>query len=145
MKLNKLYLETIEHFEPEIQECLLREAPHGRLERNPLLHGWFADMGFENLGLPKDEFRKIMLAYAGSGVRVPNTEYRIRVMRSGTIGVERADGSEQAELPAYWREAIFMTDADGTPTWIGRRVRPDQLQPNIDRSKYRETAEGWEL
>ena len=147
----KTWLECIEanHFDEWAKETLINEMPHthfvGALPSDmAFLRGAFVDLGFENLGLSSEEYRKVMLAFGGTGVHVPGTAYRLRHATPGHSLVEPADGTEQAALPAHWRQAVFVMGNDERLTWIGKRVRPDQVG-RIDRSHYRDIADGWEL
>ena len=54
--------------------------------------------------------------------------------------VEPADGNEQETLPDWWKEAVLVTDDPFVPTWIGKRVRPDQTA-GFNLQGYRDVGE----
>jgi hypothetical protein len=105
------------------------------------LQGRFVDLGFENLGLPSEEHHKILLAFGGTGVRIPGTSLRMRFAYPHSE-IESTDGSETAILPTWWKEAVLVVDDQGVPTWVGKRVRPDQTA-GFDLRGYKDAGEGW--
>ena len=149
----KTWLECIEanHFDESITEMLINEMPHTRFTGGlpsdmAFLRGAHVDLGFENLGLPAEEHRKIMRAFGGTGVVVPRTSWRLRFayLHGPDSVVEPVDGTEQAALPNYWRQAALVVGNDDRLTWIGKRVRPEQIG-NVDLRLYRDAGDGWEL
>ena len=144
----RVYLESIAHLPEEDRNFLIREAPHTRIKEVPdpglgFLKG-MVDLGFENLRLSQAGKAALGRAFCGTGVRIPGTAYKLRYhgYMNYTL-VEPAEGDEP-ELPADWRQAILVMDNDDRLTWIGKRVRPDQIG-NIDLSLYRDVGEGWQL
>ena len=132
-------------FDDWTKEHMIKEMPHtyfiGYL---PLalafLQGRFVDLGFENLGLSSLEHRAIMLAFGGTGVRIPGTQLRMRFAYPHAV-IEPVDGGETATLPTWWREGVLVTDDQGIPTWVGKKVRPDQTA-GIDLQQYKDLGEG---
>jgi hypothetical protein len=57
--------------------------------------------------------------------------------------VEPSQGQEP-ELPAHWQQAVVVVSDQDEFTWIGKRVRPDQIG-NVDFGRYRDTGDGWLL
>lgn len=143
----KTWLEAIEsnRFDEWTREQLINEMPHthfvGPLPRELEFLQGLVDLGFENLGLPDEAFREIMMAFGGKGVRVPGTTYRLRHARPMQSAVEPADGTEPV-LPKDWKQAVFVMDANDKFTWIGKRVRPDQIG-KVDMSQYQDAGEGF--
>jgi hypothetical protein len=143
----RTWLQRLEanRFDEWTRERMVTEMPHtyfiGFL---PLalafLQGRFVDLGFENLGLPSQEHRQIMLAFAGTGVGIPDTPFRMRFVYPHAE-IEPLDGSESATLPAWWKEAVLVMDDQSVPTWVGRRVRPDQTA-GFDLQGYKDAGEG---
>jgi len=104
------------------------------------LHGRFVDLGFENLGLSLADHRKIMLAFGGMGVCIPDTSLRMRFVYPHAE-IESTDGSETATLPSWWQEGVLVIDDQGVPTWVGKRVRPDQTA-GFDLQGYKDAGSG---
>ena len=132
-------------FDAWTREHMISEMPHtfflGFLPGALMfLQGRFVDLGFENLGLSAQETRAIMLAFGGTGVRIPDTTYRMRFVYPHAT-IESADGSETATLPVWWKEAVLVADDQGIPTWVGKRVRPDQTA-GFDLTGYQDAGEG---
>lgn len=105
------------------------------------LQGRFVDLGFENLGLSPGEHRKIMPAFGGTGLAIPDTQMRMRFVYPHAE-VEPTDGSETATLPSWWKEGVLVVNDQGTATWVGKRVRPDQTA-GFDLQDYQDAGEGW--
>jgi hypothetical protein len=146
----RTWLEAIEanHFDEWTREQLISEMPHTYFVGNlppdfAFLQGRYVDLGFENLGLTPEEHRKIMLAFGGVGVQMPDTQLRLRFAYPNTV-VEPVDGTEQAVLPDDWRQAVIVTNNDDKFTWIGKRVRPDQYG-QIDFNLYHDEGDGYRL
>jgi hypothetical protein len=144
----KTWLERLEanRFDDWTKEHMIKEMPHtyfiGYL---PLalafLQGRFVDLGFEkNLGLSSPEHRAIMLAFGGTGVCIPGTQLRMRFAYPHAV-IEPVDGSGTATLPTCWKEGVLVTNDQGDPTWIGKRVRPDQTA-GIDLQSYKDSGDG---
>lgn len=149
MRLKQLYLESISHFDEAVQDMLIREAPHTLIDNASLppefgfLRG-IADLGFENLGLSKDEWTTLGRAFVGEGIRCPGTPYRLRYDRQMHAVIEAAEGAEPS-LPPHWKRAVLVVNGDGVPTWIGDLVRPDQLASDHDFGAYTKRSDGWTL
>jgi hypothetical protein len=143
----KTWLERVEanRFDDWTKEHMIKEMPHtyfiGSL---PLalafLQGRFVDLGFENLGLSSPEHRAIMLAFGGTGVCIPGTQLRMRYAYPHAV-IEPVDGSETATLPTWWKEGVLVTDDQGVPTWVGKKVRTDQTA-GVDLQEYKDSGEG---
>jgi len=88
------------------------------------------DLGFENLGIPKQEQNKIGQGYAGGGVILPNTGYKFR-LSAGLQTIIEPLGPEDLEtlpsMPEDWKEAVLTLNSSYEPVHIGSKVRPDQL------------------
>jgi hypothetical protein len=104
------------------------------------LTGGFVDLGFENLGLGPQRFNDYLRAFSGTGVAVPHTTWRLRFAYPFAVA-EAADGNEQETLPDWWKAAVLVTDDQFVPTWVGKRVRPDQTA-GFDLQNYRDVGEG---
>ena len=141
------WLERLEanRFDEWTRERMVTEMPHtyfiGFL---PLalafLQGRFVDLGFENLGLSAQEHRQIMLAFGGTGVCIPGTQLRMRFVYPHAE-IESVDGNESAILPEWWKEGVLVMDDQSVPTWVGKRVRPDQTA-GFDLQGYKDAGEG---
>lgn len=141
------WLERVEsnRFDEWTKERMISEMPHtyfiGCL---PLalafLQGRFVDLGFENLGLSSQEHREIMRAFGGTGVCIAATHLRMRFAYPHAV-IEPVDGSEAATLPSWWKEGVLVTDNQGVPTWIGKKVRADQTA-GFDLQGYKDAGEG---
>lgn len=142
------YLQAIAHFDDFVQGELIKWSTRTRFGPVPkelaFLHPGFVNLGFENLGLPGDEHKALLLAFVGDGVAVPGTPYRLRY--SGMLGatvVETATGT-QPPLPEHWKQGVFVLDTQNQLTWIGKKVRPDQVG-DVDLTHYRDAGDGWQL
>jgi len=147
MKLEKLYLESISHFHPSIQEYLLKEAPKTWFKSNlpgefAFLKGSFADLGFEDLGLSPEGHKKLLMALSSTGVSIPNSEYRMRLTSGVDMVFEPKDGTETAELPAHWKRVITAV-RDEDFTWIGKDARENRRPVGFDPSKWEDKKDGW--
>jgi hypothetical protein len=127
----KTWLDSVDRLEVGYRQSMLLEAAAHTSFHAPLpselafLAGRFVDMGFENLGLGPKKFNDILRAFSGTGVAVPLTQWRLRFAYPYAVA-ELADGSEPETLPDWWKEAVLVTDNQFRPTWVGKRVRPDQ-------------------
>lgn len=143
----RTWLERVEanRFDEWTKEKMVREMPHtyfpGYLPLALMfLQGRFVDLGFENLALSPQEHREIMMAFGGTGVCVPGTQFRMRFAYPHAE-IEPLDGSEAATLPIWWKEGVLVIDDQANPTWVGRRVRPDQTT-GFDLQGYKDAGEG---
>jgi hypothetical protein len=142
----KSWLASVESLEPGFRQPMLIEAAAHTSFQAPVpaelsfLTGRFVDLGFENLGLGPQKFNDFLRAFSGTGVAVPQSKWRLRFAYPFAV-VEPADGSEQETLPNWWREAVLVTDDQFLPTWVGKRVRPDQTA-GFDLQGYRDVGEG---
>jgi hypothetical protein len=141
------WLERLEanRFDDWTKENMIKEMPHTYfLGSLPIalafLQGRFVDLGFENLGLSAAEFRVIVLGFGGSGVGIPGTELRMRFAYPHAV-IEPVDGTETATLPTCWKEGVLVVDDQGVPTWVGKKVRPDQTA-GFDLHPYQDSGEG---
>lgn len=147
MKLDKLYTESITHFSKKTQVLLLREDPRALVEKPvptelSFLDGDLLDMCFENLGITAHEQWLLHKAIKGTGIRIPNTDYRLRLNVNDRLAVEPVDGTETAILPEHWKQAIYVANVDNTFTWVGSKVRTNQASLEA-RAKMIETTDGW--
>jgi hypothetical protein len=144
----KTYLESIGHFSEAVQADLIEWSTRTRFPQAPaelsFLRPGFVDLGIENLGLGEDEHKALLLAFCGDGVAVPGTPYKLRFtgMAMSTV-VEPATGTEPP-LPVHWKQGLYVVDAQGRLTWIGKRVRPDQVG-KVDLPLYQDVGDGWQL
>lgn len=146
--MGKTYLETISHFSEVMREQLIKEATHTRFEQVPLdlafLRPGLVDLGFERLGLADDDYHALLLAFVGEGAAVPGRPYRLRYTGVAmATAVEPATGTGPS-LPAHWKQAVLVVDAQGCVTWIGHGVRLDQLG-DVDTGVYWNAGDGWQL
>ena len=143
----RTWLERVEanRFDDGTKEHIIKEMPHtyfiGYLPvALAFLQGRFVALGFENLGLSSPEYRAIMLGFGGTGVSIPGTQLRMRFAYPHAV-IEPVDGSETATLPTWWKEGVLVTDDQGMPTWVGKKVRPDQTT-GFDLQQYKDSSEG---
>ena len=143
----KTWLERLEanQFDEWTKGKMIKEMPHtyflGFIPAGlAFLKGRFVDLGFENLGLTSPEHRVLTMAFGGSGVQIPGTQLRMRFVYPHAE-LEPVDGSELATLPAWWKEAVLVTNDQGDPTWIGKRVRADQTA-GFDLQGFKDAGEG---
>jgi hypothetical protein len=141
----KTWLDSVERLQGGFRRPMLIEAAAHTSFQAPLpselsfLSGRFVDLGFENLGLGPQKFNDFLRAFSGMGVAVPNTNWRLRFAYPYAV-VEPTDGTEQETLPDWWKEAVLVTDNQFVPTWIGKRVRPDQTA-DFNLQGYRDVGE----
>lgn len=79
------------------------------------------DFGFENLGTKENE--QATVAFWRNGVKIPNTNWKLRRNQIGSAVLEAADGTEQYVLPDFWKQAIYVTDENNIFTWIGKKCQ----------------------
>lgn len=132
-------------FSDETVESLVREQTRtcfsGELPPDlAFFKGCFVGLGFEHLGLPEEEERKLFWAFATTGVVVPGTHWRLRCFAPLRSVVELTDGSEKATLPSYWKECVLLLQAQKV-FWVGKRVLHLAC---CDLSGYRDVGEGLE-
>jgi hypothetical protein len=147
----KTWLEAIEaiHTDPWTREMLIREAQKTGFRR-PLPSGFaflgegFVCLGFENLGLPAEEEWRLALAFVAGGVAVPGTAYRLRNVRPLRSVVEPTDWTEQATLPAHWKQGVLVMGRDDRYSWVGKRLALERLG-KIDLHDYEDAGDGWRL
>lgn len=152
--LDRSYLSSLQQFPQDTRQLLLRGAsttvvrvkdPCKKPPSAPVsedlpkelrfLSGHMCNLGFDKLDLPQDQIEQIYRAFAGEGVAVPGTPYRLRhsVMSLFTF-VEPAQGSELA-LPITWRQTVR------SDKWIGKKVG----SADMDLSRYQVEADGYLL
>ena len=51
---------------------------------------------------------------------------------------------QETSLPAHWKQGVLVIDAQDRLTWIGKRVRPDQLG-EVDLALYQDAGDGLQL
>jgi hypothetical protein len=144
----KTWLESVEanHFDEWTKERMITETPHtsfaGYLpDVLAFLQGKIVDLGFKNLGLSSADQRKILLAFGGNGVCIPGTQLRMRFVNH-FAEVEPMDGTETATLPTWWKEGVLVLDDQFVPSWVGKRVRPDQ-KSGFNLQAYKDVGDGW--
>jgi hypothetical protein len=141
----RTWLESVEKLETGFHKPLLVEAAAHTSFLPPLptqlsfLAGRFVDLGFENLGLGPQKCNDLLRAFSGTGVAVSPMNWGLRFAHPYAV-VEPTDGSEKEILPDWWREAVLVTDDQFVPTWVGKRVRPDQTV-GFNLQGYRDVGE----
>jgi len=144
----KTWLELNQQFDPEIQYWLFREAqrtvfweklPEGVSFLGPR---GFVDLGFDELGLTSIRYKRLVYAFSHTGVLVPGSTYRLRHARSLCSVVEAVDGSEQATLPEYWRQAAGVLDINNKVSWVGKRALHGRMR-GFDLTGYRDVGEAF--
>ena len=159
------YLHYIHGLDGELREVCLRWVQVCRFTRQ-LPAGWecfagrLASLGIDRLGLANSSVLELLEAVAGSGVRIPETEWKLRVARPWCALIEPA-GDIQQVLPTYWLEGLELHDKPDS-LWIGRRAIEQPLCPGpsallpeaasgasrrmreIDWSMYQSHRYGWE-
>lgn len=152
MKLRTL-LESVAHLPLATRVFMIKEDPRTHVDNKSLppefqfLSGAMTDLGFENLNLNRRDLWKLHKALAGTGVAIPDSQYRLRLTPMSWLIVEPKDGSETATLPENWKQAVLVLAHNDEFTWVGRLVRPDQLPPyfNHRAPRYTERSDGWRL
>jgi hypothetical protein len=142
MKLTDLYDSKLSGLSETLVETIIKEAPHTRLVKSSvpfcfsMLVGSFIDFGFENLPISQQEKMEIGKAFIGSGVRLGDTLYKARYLRTGVSVIEPIETTNVPEirLPDNWLSAVLVLDDDDTPKWVGSLVRSDQV--TIDDNDY---------
>jgi hypothetical protein len=150
--LDREYGSSLRQFPEDTQELLLRRSsttlvrvkdPSQKPPAAPVsdslpqelafLGGHFCNLGFDQLALSANEIDRIYTAFAGRGVAIPGTPYKLRhsVMSSFAF-VEPATGKEPM-LPADWRQTVR------SDTWIGKKV----CTPDDDLSQYEDQGDGY--
>jgi hypothetical protein len=150
--MRKTYLESIQHFPKDVQEWLITERPHSATglmnvpdPRFQFMVGRGVDFGFENLGLSGEELAKLEKAFVAMGVGIPESPYKLRYASNPDGPVIELGSGDDVMLPVHWMQGMYLVDPrTNVYTWIGKRVRPEQVG-NIDFSLYRDTGDGWEL
>ena len=127
------YIDKIRYLPEYVQESIIKESSR-TLIRGPLppelafvggaLH--FTDLGFGNLELAEAEQRTIYEAYMGEGIGVPGTPYKLRYISTMVAVIEPNEPPVAVSLPADWAEVVLVFDANNKPSFIGKRVRPEQ-------------------
>ena len=142
----KTWLERVQAngFDDWTKEHMIKEMPHtyflGYLPLGLMfLQGRFVDLGFENLGLSAPDYRALVLGF-GRGVCIPGTSLRMRFAYPHAV-IEPVDGCETATLPTDWKEGVLVINDQGAPTWVGKKVRPDQTA-GFDLQQYQDAGEG---
>ena len=152
--LDREYLSSLQQFPESTQKLLLRgssttvvrikdpskkppSAPvSGDLPKElKFLGGHLCDLGFDKLDLPQSEIDRVYRAFAGEGVAIPGTPYKLRhsVMSMFTF-VEPAQGDE-AVLPVSWRQTVR------SDRWLGKKIGA----ADVDLSLYSEEDDGYLL
>ena len=142
----RTWMERLEanRFDDWTKERMIKETPRTYfLGFLPIalafLQGRFVDLGFENLGLSAPEHRAILLGFGGAGVCIPGTQLRMRFAYPHAV-IEPVDGSETGTLPTCWKEVVLVIDDLGVPTWVGKKVRPNQTT-GFDLQQYKDSGE----
>ncbi|MHA2401465.1 MAG: hypothetical protein ACYSYU_00110 [Planctomycetota bacterium] len=133
MKLNQVYSDRIAKLPQYIQESIMKEAPHTRIDGAipdewSFLNGAFVDLGFENYMLPQAAKQTIYKGFISDGVAIPNSAYKLRYTRTGVTTIEKRGADENlALLPDDWFEAILVLGDNNEIIYQGSLVRPDQV------------------
>lgn len=125
------YYDKIKHFEEPILEMLLTEAPHTSFGVVPpelsFLKGGSVDLGFENI--PDKELAKtIYRAFTQTGVRIPDTDYKMRAEFGMVANIEKIGPNEQLPtLPPEWAEYVHVIDVNTQKsTYVGKKLGAHQ-------------------
>ncbi len=147
----KTWLEALEarHFEPTTMELMLGQMSRVHFQGDlppgfEFLGGTFVDLGFEDLGISKDEQELVQRAIAGTGLAVPGTPFKMQTHRPFFTYILPSDGSETATLPVGWKQAVAVLGNGDQLTWIGKKVRPERVG-EIDYRLYQDMGDGWQL
>ena len=145
----KTYLQSVSHFSEGMREEIIEWTTCcTRFERVPkelaFLHLGCVDLGFENLGLSEADLRTLLLAFVGDGVAVPGRPYRLRYSGVGMATVVEPATGQELPLPAHWRQGLYVVDPHDRLTWIGKRVRPEQVGP-FHLALYQDVGDAWQL
>ncbi|BBO34445.1 hypothetical protein PLANPX_4057 [Lacipirellula parvula] len=159
------YLHYIHGLDSELRELCLRWVQVCRFTRQ-LPAGWeffagrLASLGIDRLGLTNTRVLELLEAVAGSGVRIPETEWKLRVARPWFALIEPM-GDAQLVLPMHWLEGLELHDTSES-VWIGKRALERPLCPDpfahldeegagasretrkIDWSAYQSHRYGWQ-
>ncbi|BBO31103.1 hypothetical protein [Lacipirellula parvula] len=126
------YLQYIHGLDGEMREMCLRWVQVCRFARQlpaewEFFAGRFASLGLDRLGLANSSVLKLLEAVAGSGVRIPETGWKLRVARPWCALIEPSEDVEPV-LPTHWLEGVEL---HGKPDslWIGRRALEQPLCP----------------
>ncbi len=136
-----LYIETLTGLPPYQQGINIAGTQTGYVQlpipaELSFLRKGCTNFGFEFLGLKIAELWELYLAFAGTGVKIPNIGWRLRFCRPMHVKIEPSDDTETATLPDYWREGIII---QGDPIqWIGKRAAT-----GIDLTDYVDVGDGW--
>lgn len=135
-----IYAETVEHL-PNTS-FLINEMPHVSIKEAPPELDFLC--GFVDFGLENSEYKlsvpNIAKAIYGNGVAIPNETYKIR-LHSMFLILEPSTGEEPL-FPEDWKQCLCVMNNDSQFTYIGKKVRPDQIG-NIDYSQYEDIGDAW--
>jgi len=142
------WLELNQGFDPETQYLRLREAQRTVFwdelpeEISFLSPPGCVDLGFDDLGLSSRQCRRLIYAFSHTGVLAPDRSYRLRHAHFLCSVVEPVDGSEQATLPQYWKQAVSAFDLDDKVSWLGKKALRGRMR-GFDLSEYRDIGEAF--
>ena len=91
-----------------------------------------------------DLVKQFIDAFSNKGVAILKTEWKMRYRGGMGVLIEPSDGSEPI-LPIYWKQGVYVVNSQDVFTWIGKRVRQDQLGVKIDFNLYNDAEDGWEI
>lgn len=126
------YLQYINGLNGELREVCLRWVQVCRFARQlpvewEFFAGRFVSLGLDRLGLANSSVLELLEAVAGSGVRIPETEWKLRVARPWCVLIEPA-GEVEPVLPTHWLEGLELHDKPDS-VWIGKRALERPLCP----------------
>jgi hypothetical protein len=142
------YLQSISHFSEAVRDSLITWSTRTCFPQVPaelsFLRPGFVDLGFENLGLSEADHKALLLAFCGDGVAIAGTPHKLRFSGVGMATVVEPATGQEPSLPAHWKQGLYVVDPQDRLTWIGKRVRPDQVG-KVDLGLYRDAGDGWQL
>ncbi len=121
-------------------------APHAQFQQVPpvlsFLNG-HVDLGFENLGLPPQQWKALEAAFKSVGVAVPGTQFRLRYPLNAEFAVVEPATGQEPVLPPNWKRALYTISGNDF-AYIGKSVRRhDQVhfEPAND-PNYKDDGDG---
>lgn len=105
VNLSRKYIDYIRTFSPETQEFLLKGAGRTMFRTSIDLPDDLAIFSSANVTVIIDLPPDLVEAFCGDGVRIPNTNYKIRNAVGMLSVCELATGTEP-ELPSNWKELV---------------------------------------
>lgn len=126
------YIDKIKQLPQHVQKSILSNATNTKIithiptELKFLIGGpnIYIDFGFHYF----NNYNKLITAFLGSGVGIPNHNYQFRLLPTGYTVIETKNAS--TILPQNWKEAITITDQYGKVILSGKLIN-QHLVKNI--------------